>query len=183
MPRNHKVVVFGSQSWFLRRNFQMNIPQLCFSISYAVLSSPALTLVPPPPSLFLTLELICVSCLVCCSWVQSGPLQASSASSGPSPPSLCSKYLWQPHTFLDSSQYWHQKKALLISNSKLYKIYTTTLRTGLVAVKCLSTRWVPVYVHHAPCGVNSCQFTASFICFSFTAHMQDEVLAQVFTRY
>lgn len=50
----------------------------------------------------LTLALMFASCLVCCSWVQSGLLQASSASSGLSPPSLCSKYQWQPHTFLNS---------------------------------------------------------------------------------
>lgn len=93
----------------------------CFNISYAA----ALTLV---RSLSLTLALICVSCLVCCSWVQSGPLQASSASSGPSPPSLCSKYLWQPHTYFSTAQLIHspasaddRKKALLTSNNKLDK--------------------------------------------------------------
>lgn len=94
-------------------------------------SSPALTL-SLSSSLSLPLSLISVSGLVCCSWVQSGPLRASSASSGPSPLSLCSKYLWQPHTFLNatvillSSQYGDQKKALLTSNSKPDK-YTPSL--------------------------------------------------------
>lgn len=66
--------------------------------SYTCVLSLSLSLVlSPRPSL------ICASCLVCCSWVQSGPLQASSASSGLSPPSLCSKYLRQPHTFLNGT--------------------------------------------------------------------------------
>lgn len=67
-----------SLSVFLRSNFF--IPVFCFH----------------------TLPLIILP--LCCSWVPSGPLQASSTSLGLSPPSLSSKYLQDPHTHLWTTQ-------------------------------------------------------------------------------
>lgn len=117
VPINHKMWCFYLTKLIFKMDFSgwiLFTCKLCFRISYAAL-------IHCSHSLSFTLALICASCLVCCSWVQSGLLQASSASSGPSPPSLCSKYLWQPHTFLNgtvnslSSWYRDQNKALQTS--------------------------------------------------------------------
>ena len=114
------------------------------------------------PSLPPALSDLCLSCLVCCSWVQSGPLQASSASSGPSPPSLCSKYRWQPHTrFLNStvislSSRCRESRRRLGSHLELSSTNTHT-NTGaspwarLVAVITEASLWA----HEAPRRDNS----------------------------
>lgn len=65
---------------------------LCLCISNVVV------LITESHTLSLTPSLNCVSRLLYCSWVQSGLLQASSASSGPNLLTLYSKYLWQLRT-------------------------------------------------------------------------------------
>ncbi len=136
-------------------------------------------------SLSLTLVLICVSCPVSCSLVQSGLLRASSASSDPSPPNLCSKYLQQPHIFLNGTVWQVPEGSPAHIQQLAWKVNTTTgasLWTVLGAVTFTCVYLLSSSLYPSRC-VWSLQLLLWHTCFKTLVHWTPDSRAYACSLY